>query len=249
MDAGLFPRASQWESSPELHSTFLLRIPFPHWMEQSDQAAVTHFAFSTAAFLLCPVTSHPSGSGGGTIIRWPFTHSGGCSQTILHLGLGQSLGFLQCHWHWGSAQEVWHPELALLQSSSHFGFSHLVVHFGVLQSRTLLPSHGSLGQNIAQLGSPHFTLHPLKWSAPSLGQRVSQAGTPHRGWQSCWQTGLSHSHLQWGTQLFRWSNGTKVGCSVALPCATFSATPSVCTASVVTAPRGSLFTLMPLTGL
>mmetsp|Transcript_15063 Transcript_15063/g.33161 ORF Transcript_15063/g.33161 Transcript_15063/m.33161 type:complete len:204 (-) Transcript_15063:408-1019(-) len=203
MDSGLLPKASQWESSPELHSTFLLRMPFPHLMEQSDQEVVTHLAFSTAAFLFRPVTSHPSGRGGGTIILWPFTHSGGCSQTILHLGFGQSFGFLQCHWHCGSAQEVWQPELALLQSSSHLGFSQRVVHFGVLQSSTLLPSQGSFRQNIAQLGSPHLTLHPLKWSAPNFGHRVSQAGTPQRGWQSCWHTGLSHSHLQCGTQLRR----------------------------------------------
>mmetsp|Transcript_25782 Transcript_25782/g.54891 ORF Transcript_25782/g.54891 Transcript_25782/m.54891 type:complete len:221 (+) Transcript_25782:1032-1694(+) len=141
----------------------------------------------------------------------PCRQSGGCSQTILHSGLGQSLGLWQSQSQTGSGHTVLHPVSAWAQSTTHLGLSHLVLHFGVLQSRVLLPMHGSFGQNIAQLGSPQFTLHPLKLSDPILGQRVSHLGTPHNGSQFCSQTGSVQFQAQWGTQLFLLASGTIVG--------------------------------------
>mmetsp|Transcript_102183 Transcript_102183/g.234162 ORF Transcript_102183/g.234162 Transcript_102183/m.234162 type:complete len:252 (-) Transcript_102183:68-823(-) len=183
------------------------------------------------------------GCGGGTL-RTPLVapQSGACSQVILHLGCGQSLGLLQCHSHWGSGHTVLHPMFTSRgHCRAHFGFSHFVVHFGVWQSSVFFPSQGSFGQNIAQLGSPHCTLHPFTQSpaAAALGHRVSHWGTEHFGSQSCSQTGSVHFQAQWGTQLFRFSSGTMVGI---VPLGT-------CTAPITSAPRGNLVTLTPWTGL
>mmetsp|Transcript_102180 Transcript_102180/g.234143 ORF Transcript_102180/g.234143 Transcript_102180/m.234143 type:complete len:252 (-) Transcript_102180:47-802(-) len=183
------------------------------------------------------------GCGGGTL-RTPLVapQSGACSQVILHLGCGQSLGLLQCHSHWGSGHTVLHPMFTSRgHCRAHFGFSHFVVHFGVWQSSVFFPSQGSFGQNIAQLGSPHCTLHPFTQSpaAAALGHRVSHWGTEHFGSQSCSQTGSVHFQAQWGTQLFRFSSGTMVGI---VPLGT-------CSAPVATAPAGNFRTLTPCTGL
>jgi hypothetical protein len=59
------------------------------------------------------------------------------------------------------------------------------------------------GQNIAQFGSPHFTLQPWNAPLPTFGHRVSHCGTGHKGLQFCSHTGCVQFQAQCGTQLLR----------------------------------------------
>mmetsp|Transcript_11804 Transcript_11804/g.25442 ORF Transcript_11804/g.25442 Transcript_11804/m.25442 type:complete len:345 (-) Transcript_11804:252-1286(-) len=238
----------QSSSCPEEQYTVRTWIPSPHSVEQEFHVPVSHRASCFFA-LPSPFFSHPSGMGTGTA-SLPPRQSGGFSQTMRQSGLGQAVGFLQSHWQVGSGQTVLHPVSALAQSSTHLGLSQRVEHLG--QPMTFVP-FGQIsvsGQNIAQLGSPQFTLQPWNAPLPSLGQRVSQAGTGHRGLQFCSQTGWVQFQAQWGTQLFRLSKGTIVDPMIAPSGAEelSHAAGSRCTAAVI-APCGSTHTLTPRTGL
>mmetsp|Transcript_32467 Transcript_32467/g.77997 ORF Transcript_32467/g.77997 Transcript_32467/m.77997 type:complete len:233 (-) Transcript_32467:273-971(-) len=161
-----------------------------------------------ACFL--PITSS-SAPGGGTLIVCP--HLAGASHCMVHWGLGQ-VGLEHFHSQAGVGHTVWHPKSLCPQSTLHLGFSQWVVHFGVTQSRVLRPWQGSGGQYIAQLGSPHRTLHPAKAPCRRFGHWVWHDGTPHSGLQCCSHTGSVQFHTQCGTQLFLSTSGTSVGCGV-----------------------------------
>mmetsp|Transcript_22030 Transcript_22030/g.53636 ORF Transcript_22030/g.53636 Transcript_22030/m.53636 type:complete len:207 (+) Transcript_22030:998-1618(+) len=123
--------------------------------------------------------------------------------------------------------------LALLQFRLQLGSLHRVTHLGVSQSRVLRPAQGSGGQNMAQLGSPQSILQPSKaLGSLVFGQRVSQDGTAHSGLQFCSHTGFVQFQPQCGTQLFRFSSGTTVGCGV-MATAAFSVSGSVPFAAVL----------------
>mmetsp|Transcript_55022 Transcript_55022/g.120666 ORF Transcript_55022/g.120666 Transcript_55022/m.120666 type:complete len:218 (+) Transcript_55022:852-1505(+) len=181
-------------------------MPVPHWVlhrVQAPSCQVAELGFGVPEPTICK----PS-LGTGTV-TWPVAQSGGCSQIISHSGLGQSLGFEQCHSHKGFTHSVLHPTRASPQSSPHFGSSQRVVHWG--QSNTLVPLHPLSGQNIAQLGWSQTGLHASRASLPSLGHLVSHLGTGQWGTQFCSHTGLVHFQVQCGTQLNRFSSGTIVG--------------------------------------
>mmetsp|Transcript_21935 Transcript_21935/g.50037 ORF Transcript_21935/g.50037 Transcript_21935/m.50037 type:complete len:269 (-) Transcript_21935:477-1283(-) len=163
--------APQSSATPVVHVTLRTRVPSPHRVLHEPQAPVCHLASSFLA-LPSPFFSHPSGMGTGTA-SLPPRQSGGFSQTMRQSGLGQAVGFLQSHWQVGSGQTVLHPVSALAQSSTHLGLSQRVEHLG--QPMTLVPlgQMSVSGQNIAQLGSPQFTLHPWNAPLPSFGHRVS----------------------------------------------------------------------------
>mmetsp|Transcript_42189 Transcript_42189/g.101486 ORF Transcript_42189/g.101486 Transcript_42189/m.101486 type:complete len:223 (-) Transcript_42189:96-764(-) len=153
-----FRRMLQSSSWPLLQVTERCWLPSPHLVEHTVHSPVSQrvdsrWAEDTAVF------SHPSCMGTGTP-SWPFKQSGGFSQTILHSGFGQSLGFRQSQSHTGSGQTVLHPVSAWAQSTTHLGLSHLVEHFGHPITLVPLGQTSCSGQNIAQFGWPHLTLHP-----------------------------------------------------------------------------------------
>mmetsp|Transcript_47268 Transcript_47268/g.115792 ORF Transcript_47268/g.115792 Transcript_47268/m.115792 type:complete len:204 (+) Transcript_47268:749-1360(+) len=192
-----------------------------------------------------------SAPGGGTLIVK--SHLGGASHSMLHFGFGHD-GFAHFHWHAGVGHTVLHPKSVPPQSTLHLGLAQWVVHLGVTQSRVLRPWQGSGGQYIAQLGSPHRTLHPAKAPCRRFGHWVWHDGTPHSGLQCCSHTGSVQFHTQCGTQLFLSTSGTNVGCAVVVvldPWRTSSEDP--CSSSrgtfVIVAPSGSVVTLRPCAGL
>mmetsp|Transcript_36824 Transcript_36824/g.80480 ORF Transcript_36824/g.80480 Transcript_36824/m.80480 type:complete len:262 (-) Transcript_36824:486-1271(-) len=194
---GFCQALSQSLSRPELHFTWRVRTPYPQEVEQTLQGPTNHLEASLWAFFARPIRSIPLGS--GTTRFLSLTHSGACSHCMLHMGLGQSLGRLQVHWHTGSGHTVLQPmDPALEQSNSHLGSAQRVMHLGFWQSKVFVPLHrSSAGQNIAQLGSLHFSLHFEKAAGSvAFGHRVSHWGTPQAGLQFCSHTGWVHFQAQ-----------------------------------------------------